>query len=268
MDKKNIIVISASSDIGHQLVEYYSKDNYVTGTFRTYSNQLSKLSNNNTIFVKLDINNINEVNRFSNGIFNFTGWDICFFCVGEPLPLTSFAESDFDQWIQSVYINSLYQLRLLHKLLSKRSTDASVMFFGSAGMNQSIQNFSAYTIGKTILCKMCELIAAENPDLRIFIYGPGWINTKMHQKILDNLGQNDERFIKTKQFLETDNESNKQKLIDQLEFLLNLPIKQVSGKNFCNTDELDAIKFWVQYPDIYKFRRISGEHWNKGMNSD
>ncbi len=101
------------------------------------------------------------------------------------MPVTSFFGSDFDAWQESFEINSLDQLRVLHALYPFRvkGHTANVVFFAGGGANNAVVNFSAYTLGKITLTKMCEFLDAETKGLNVFIVGPGWTQTKIHRLI-------------------------------------------------------------------------------------
>ena len=250
---KKILVISASSNIGSSIVGKYCKGNLVTGTYRTRNNNLDHLAHNEYVkMVHLDLNSEDSMQKLYDSI---DSWDLCFFCAGNPLPVKPFFESSFEEWQESVYTNSLSQLKLLHKIISKASKDATVVFFGSGSMNKSVENFSAYTLGKTILCKMTEMLAAENPAMKFFIFGPGWFYSKIHDLIYENLPDNSEWKNKTADMLNRGHVNEEyEKIISKIDRLINMPVASVSGKNFCITDNLEKIN---KSKDSYKFRRMT-----------
>lgn len=250
---KNILVVSASSDIGCAVVKNYYKDNFITATYRSKNdNILSVAENENTRIAYLDLEYDYSIEKFSETMGE---WDLCFCCVGEPLPIGPFFDTDFSEWQKSVAVNSILQLKLIHKIKDRASKDASVVFFGSGGTNKSIKDFSAYTIGKTILCKAAELIAEENPSMRVFVFGPGWVYSKMHERIYNKLTHSKEWKDKTKEIVERGMSQNEYgDLLSKIDTILNLPPELVSGKNFCITDDVDEIQAGK---DLYKFRRLT-----------
>jgi short-subunit dehydrogenase len=171
------------------------------------------------------------------------------------LPIRPFFSTNFNKWYDSVKVNSIDQLNVLHSIFGKANRGSSVIFFGSGGVNQSISDFSAYTLGKTILCKMVELLATENPEMKLLVFGPGWIYSKMHNDIYTALTTQTEWKNKTKQLLDSGPSNTEYlKILNQIDKLLELPLTIVSGKNFCTSDDIDNIQ---DQEDMYKFRRVT-----------
>jgi NAD(P)-dependent dehydrogenase (short-subunit alcohol dehydrogenase family) len=94
---------------------------------------------------------------------------------------------DVDAWEDSLRVNATGQLRALHALYPcRRPGLAHVALLAGGGTNGPFPNYSAYCASKILLIKMCELLDAENEDLNVFILGPGWVRTKIHQQTLAN----------------------------------------------------------------------------------
>lgn len=169
---KVVFILSVSSDIGFYLAKKYIKLGYtVLGTYRVFHPFLYKFPG---YLFRLDIDDEDSLKYFVNEYKKFgLKWDIFISCVGEPRPLTSFFESDFDTWERSVNTNSIRQLEVLHSMYPYMNKKGTVVFFAAGGINNAVVDFSAYTIGKIILIKMCEYLDAENKNLKIFIVGPG-----------------------------------------------------------------------------------------------
>ena len=250
MKNKTILIISCSSYIGNYIAKRYIHCNNIIGSFRTHTKEVSQLENIGISIYELNLESDNSITELSRVI---PEWDVCYFCVGEPLPVGGFFETDFFDWERSVQINSILQLKLLHNIINKANNDASVVFFGSGGVNKSITDFSAYTVGTAILCKSVELIAEENPDYRFFVFGPGWVYSKIHDRIYNNLQNDSEWKRKTYDMIQTGVEIHKyEQIVNKLESLIKKPVNMVSGKNFCISDDIDDLQI---DDDMYKFRR-------------
>lgn len=129
-------------------------------------------------------------------------WDLFISAVGVLDPIGSWTSLDFDAWEQSVIVNSLAQLRVLHGLYPYRRPGAEVhaAFFAGGGTNNPFRNYSAYCLSKIALIKMCELIDDETPDVNAFIIGPGFLPTKIHEQTFANPGGAGENVAKTRAF--------------------------------------------------------------------
>ncbi len=181
---RTVIILSISSGIGAYLAQAYLRQGCrVIGTYRSSPPRGISASANCRLYA-LDVHAPQSVKRFINQLKKQgVVWDTVISCVGEPRPLQAFFKADIDQWSQSVGINSIDQLALIHGLYPLRATTSNVVFFAAGGTNNAVVDFSAYTIGKMVLIKMCEFLDAENPDMNIFIAGPGWTRTKIHKTI-------------------------------------------------------------------------------------
>lgn len=195
--QKTIIILSVSSDIGLYLAQQYLKrGDRVIGTYRSDENLGPLRKDPNCSLFYCDINGRKSVELFVEKLRKANiVWDVVISCVGQLTPVQPFFESDFNEWEESLNINSIDQLRVLHQLYPLRTKEdlANVVLFAGGAMNSTVVNMSAYTISKIMLAKMCEFLDAENKDMNIFIVGPGWTKTKIHQQVLD-----DPRSVKAK----------------------------------------------------------------------
>ena len=55
---------------------------------------------------------------------------------------------------------------------------------------------------------MCELLDDENKDLNVFIVGPGWVKTKIHNQVLDNPQGAGGSYQKVQDFLNNETGNN------------------------------------------------------------
>jgi NAD(P)-dependent dehydrogenase (short-subunit alcohol dehydrogenase family) len=182
-----------------------------------------------------------------------------------------FAGCDFSQWAKSVDVNFIQQLQLVHELLPSRNKQRKhppvVLFFAGGGTNNATVNYSAYTISKIALIKMCELLDAEIPDTSFVILGPGWVKTKIHQATLDAGEIAGANYKKTIAKLAGDECTPMEKVVACCDWLLGAPRRVVSGRNFslvfdqwgssALTEEL------LKDPNMYKLRRHRNDWKNE-----
>jgi NAD(P)-dependent dehydrogenase (short-subunit alcohol dehydrogenase family) len=310
---KNVVMISITSDIGAAMARRYVADGHrVIGSYRTAPSADAHEALSACELHHCDLADAQSMTRFADLVAAAARpWDQLVFCAGDPLPLQSFFECDFDAWHDSVEVNCLAPLRLLHALypLRRRATSLSngptaecttqhetqhetecaikretrsatanmsgpdaatgsiptVVFFAGGGMNNAVRNFSAYTVSKVMLAKTCELIAHEFPDLRIVIVGPGWVRTKIHDRILEHVAADDPRAAQTRDFLSETSGTDPDAIYDMIAWLARQDPALVSGRNFSVVHDawqqgatlLDQL---AADPDALKLRRRGDPH--------
>ncbi|MCX6224482.1 MAG: SDR family NAD(P)-dependent oxidoreductase [Bacteroidia bacterium] len=261
----NAIIFSVSSDIGTEMAKRWVSYGWqIIGTYRTETSSIKGLSDIGVNLLECDLSDDESVKSACKKIQELClQWDILVLCPGTQNPVGSFDSVDFDAWAISVRVNFVNQLRIVRELLPKRNRDNElgpcVLFFAGGGTNNATVNYSAYTISKIALIKMCELLDAEIQDTRFTIVGPGWVKTKIHESTVkagvkagDNLKRTMDKF--------TSNEfTPMQDVLDCCDWLIKSPREVISGRNFSvvfdmwGTDELsDKL---VEGPDMYKLRR-------------
>jgi NAD(P)-dependent dehydrogenase (short-subunit alcohol dehydrogenase family) len=261
----NAIIISVSSDIGTEMAKRWVSYGWqIIGTYRTKTSSLKCLSDIGVTLIECDLSGDESITSACKKIQELClQWDIIVFCPGTQYPVGSFDSVDFDAWAISVQVNFVNQLRIVRELLPKRNRENElgpcVLFFAGGGTNNATINYSAYTISKIALIKMCELLDAEIQDTRFTIVGPGWVKTKIHESTMiagvkagDNLKRTMDKFA-CNEF------TPMQDVLDCCDWLIQSPRKLIGGRNFSvafdawGTDELsDKLS---EEPDMYKLRR-------------
>lgn len=264
-----IFISSITSDIGLHCARRYSTDGCeVYGTYRS-SKLLPELS-----FVppeRLYFADLREPASVNDAAAKFvaTGkrWSTFMSCAAQPGPLTSFFETDFDEWSRSVHVNAIEQLRALHSIGETMAEGgANAVFYAGPATNNAVTNFSPLALSKIMLIKMCELLDAENPALNAFIVGPGWTRTKTHYDIINDPGVSKEKYDETVRFLETQTGTSLDDIYDCIRWCCAKGRKVAGGRNFsvvhdCWGEEALASQL-LQDPDMYKLRR-HGNAWNE-----
>jgi NAD(P)-dependent dehydrogenase (short-subunit alcohol dehydrogenase family) len=140
---------------------------------------------------------------------------------------------------------------------------ACVLLFAGGGTNDAPLNYSAYTISKIALIKMCELLDAEIPDTRFVIVGPGVVQTKIHRATVEagaRAGQNAQR---AREALEGSHCTPMERVLDCCDWVVEAPRESISGRNFSivfdawGTEALE--RQLMQDPDLYKLRRSGND---------
>ena len=240
---RSIFLLGITSDIGKALAELYLKEGYsVFGTCRDIESGNKFAEKTGIPVVPCDVTNKNSINKAVDKFVQLYGsWDIFISAVGTSEPLGHFFSCDFDSWERSLMTNCTDQLRVLHVLFPYRCTESisHVAFFAGGGTNNAFPNFSAYCVSKIMLIKMCELLDDENEDLNVFILGPGWVRTKMHQEVLNNPEGAGESYFKVQSFLNSDEPGTSHKdIYDCLNWCIAGGRKVVGGRNFSVVHDL------------------------------
>ncbi|MCX5713158.1 MAG: SDR family NAD(P)-dependent oxidoreductase [Candidatus Omnitrophica bacterium] len=206
---KNIFILGIGSDIGQSLAaRYLSEGCNVTGAYRHKNSLKGFLSGRDRSLIRCDIESKSNIKRCLNRYKKSSKpWDVFISCVGSLEPIGKFFECDFDRWERSVNVNSIAQLRFLRLIYPyrRKGKPCHVVFFAGGGTNKSLTNYSAYCASKIFLIKMCELLDDENRDLNVFIIGPGWARTKIHNQTMGSRLRSDRTYQLTDKFLRSQN---------------------------------------------------------------
>jgi NADP-dependent 3-hydroxy acid dehydrogenase YdfG len=266
---KKIIIAGVSSDIGTALANSWCKKNWeISGTYRTRSEAVTELEKTLKTLVKCDFSNANEVNSASEILKeSISEWDILVMGPGLQDPVGFFSECNIDDWIESVTVNFLNQVRFIHNLLGKRSFNKSnpptVILFAGGGTNNAPTHYSAYITSKIALMKFTELMAVEIPDTKFVILGPGWVKTKIHYSTVQAKERAGSNYERTLEKFSDDDWVPMESVIACCNWLVEGDKELLSGRNFSlvhdkwGTEELNAkLK---NNPDLYKLRRNGNE---------
>ena len=264
------IIISISSDIGTAMgLRYLNAGWDVFGTYRTSSDAVEELRQKGVKLVNGDLSHNDSIQDVISKLrLLYRKWDVLVMCPGSQEPIGSFVNSDFDEWEKSIKANFTGQMRLIHGLLPFRNIEHDlgpcVLFFAGGGTNKAFKNYSAYTVSKIALIKMCELLDAEIPDTRFAIVGPGWVKTKIHDSTLKAEAKAGENYKCTLTKLAGDECTPMEEVLDCCDWIIGNSRNIVSGRNFSvvfdkwGTKELE--KRLLKEADMYKLRRF-GNDW-------
>ena len=268
--KPNTIVFSASSDIGHELCSHWlNKGHNIYGTFRTDTNKVRELKDRGATLVQCDLSDSGSYTKAIRDLKQICKvWDNLVLCPGTQEPVGRFCDVDFDKWAESINLNFTAQLRCIHSLMPSRRKDAGleplVLMFAGGGTNNATVNYSAYTIAKLALIKVCELLDAEESDTRFVILGPGWVHTKIHQSTIDAgprfAGSN---YYKTIDKLSGNACNPVSRVVECCDWVIASKREVVGGRNFSvvfdswSDPRLD--EELVRDRDMYKLRRFRND---------
>lgn len=271
---KNAIIVSLTSDIAAHIAHtWIEKGITVVGTYRNQKNIDHTLQNKGVTFLHCDVDDAKSCDTAARAILQaMPDWDVIVFATGTMNPIGKFSEINIDEWTRSLHANLVGQLRLLHYFLNgrKKKTDVvpTVIFFAGGGSNNAVANYSAYTISKIALTKMCELLDAEIRDIKFSIVGPGIVKTKIHDEMIiageKKVGKNYSRVLNA---LKSNQCTPFSDVIEFMDWVIAAPREIVSGRNFSvvyddrnDSAFVDALK---SNTDMYKLRRFMNEYFVK-----
>lgn len=266
---KVVFISSITSDIGLHCARRYAAEGCdIYGTYRSTKllPELSFIPEERLYFA--DLSDPSSVDKAGQS-FLATGkkWSTFMSCAAQPGPQTPFFQSDFGAWSESIHVNAIEQLRQLHVIGDAMAEKgACAVFYAGPSTNSAVKNFSALALSKIMLIKMCELLAAENPELNVFIVGPGWTRTKTHYDVINDPTVSREKYEETVKFLESGTGTSLDDIYDCISWLSQKEPAVGSGRNFSvvhdcwGHDELAAQL--VLDPDMYKLRR-HGNAWRE-----
>lgn len=208
--KPTAFMLGASADIGLALSERLMRDGWsVIGSARDTS-RLERYSGEVAFrALSCDLTRPGDIAAMIESFAALqTHWDLFISAAGSMEPIGRFFDLDFDAWEQSVVVNTTAQLRVLHGLWPYRNRAKSdVMLMAGGGTNNPFPNYSAYCVSKIALIKMCELLDDEEDGLNIFIIGPGFVQTRIHEETLRAGSRAGDGYGKTVDFLATEGTS-------------------------------------------------------------
>jgi len=266
MSSSHHIIISISSDIGFALAKKWLNEGHsVTGTFRTRSLLCDELEDMGANLVPCDLEDKTSINSAITSIKSGMHWNTLTIATGNQEPVGKFLTCNFESWQQSINVNFINQLKIVHGLMNHKSAlQSSVLFFAGGGTNNATVDYSAYTISKIALIKMVELLDEEISDTSFSILGPGWVKTKIHDSTLNAPERAGENYHKTIQMLENNGAACYpiEKVIECCDWLLSSPRELVGGRNFSAVHdpwESDSIELILNDSNLFKLRRYGND---------
>jgi NAD(P)-dependent dehydrogenase (short-subunit alcohol dehydrogenase family) len=264
------VVLGASSDIGNALcMDWVAKNWAVWGTYRTMSPSVEKLQDQLQGLVECVLDNVDSVDKACETLGRqLKNWDVVVLGPGLQEPIGLFDSCSFDEWAHSIEVNFINQLRFLHGILPTKNQEPSdngptVIFFAGGGVNNAPIRYSAYTVAKVAMVKMVELLAAEMPDVKFVIVGPGWVKTKIHNSVLgskENAGASYDRTIekfKNNEFVPMS------RVVECCNAMISGDKAALTGRNisveFDCWNEPQFLSFLNENSDIYKLRRFGND---------
>lgn len=267
-ENKTAFVLGATADIGLGLCERLLADGWrVAGAGREAARVASLASHPAFRFIACDLASPASI---AAAVRDFAAagdkWSLFVSSAGTMEPIGPFFDLDFDLWERSVTVNSTAQLRVLHGLWPHRAPRPHIMLMAGGGTNNPFTNYSAYCMSKIALIKMCELIDDETEDANIFIVGPGYVRTRIHDETLRAGAAAGGALGKTKDFLDRGESGTS---LDEIYSHMNWCMMQgrevAGGRNFSTVHDAwrdggrDLAARLAGHPDYFRLRRRAAD---------
>lgn len=263
---KKVFIVGASSDIGFAIAKHWLKQKHVIyGTYREKNCNTDQLLRLGAKLICLDLDSECSRKSFSRIVSeNKFLWDYLIICPGTMLPIGNFAEVKFDDWKSSFDINFFGPMWVTQELLPFRNRSrlgSLLVFVAGGGVNSAPIGFSSYVIGKLALIKATEYLDAEVSDLRTLIFGPGWINTNIHNEVLHHGSDANYAVTETNRRLKENDFTSMESVLSFLDWAIQQDKNILNGRNFSSRDDEvkndKLIMKLLNDPNYFKLRRLS-----------
>ena len=262
------LILSISSDIGAAVANHWINSGFdVAGTYRTYSPAIGDLEKKGAKLFECDFLDIESIDVASRKIVNcIQSWSTLLVLPGTMVPVSKFENTNIDMWQSCIKLNFLNPLRMVQSLLSLRKKEipnelgALIMFSAGGGVQSAPISTSAYTTSKIALIKFAEILDAEIDDLRVLIFGPGWVKTKIHNEVLNNKESRGPIYERTLEIFEKNKFTEMREILKFIDWAEEQKKGIVGGRNFSIPDDQwgneDLVKALRENINMYKLRRF------------
>jgi short-subunit dehydrogenase len=232
-----VFIAAISSDIGRELAQFYrAQGRVVIGTYRSEQGLEGLRGDPGIHLLACDLTQPETISAAARQLAGVAvPWDTFISAVGQLSPIGRFFDCDAAEWADSVTLNGVAQLRLLHAIYPYHATDVAtkVAFLVGGGINGPFTNYSAYCLGKVMLVKMCELLDDEYPDLHTIAIGTGWVDTKIHRQTIEAGEKAGSNYGRTAEFLSAGKKGTTcREIFDCIEWCFAGGRAVTSGRNF------------------------------------
>ena len=98
-----------------------------------------------------------------------------------PSPLPPVAELPLDGFERILRVNAVGPLGLIQRVLPRMPAGGRIVNVSSDAAVEPYEGWAGYGSSKAALEQLTRILAAERPDLRVYVVDPGDMRTRMHQ---------------------------------------------------------------------------------------
>lgn len=153
-----------------------------------------------TVFTGVaEVSSAESVGRIAHEIRASLGaWDVFVHCAGVTGDLTLITGADIDDWWSVFEVNTKFIAIFAKHFLTKCRLPGATFICTNAGAAHVDTAYmppcSAYSASKFATARLCEWLAKEKPELRVFSVHPGIIETPLAEKFMATQGAADLQF--------------------------------------------------------------------------
>ncbi len=237
---QNVIITGGAGGIGTHLSKALIDDGYKVFVIGRDPKNFDLLyentkRNENLEFFQVNVTSLNNVSDFFRSITDSKYQLFALInCAGVQVPIGKFSEVDMEAWVNNISVNLLGTANMIKAFIpffSKGNGCGKIINFSGGGATSSRPNFTAYSVSKTAIVRLTEILAEELKDSTIDInaVAPGSINTGMLGDILAAGNKAGNEFEACLEQKKSGGESPK-KVVDLCRFLLSKESDGISGK--------------------------------------
>ncbi len=177
-----MVITGTSRGIGHHLAQRFLAEGYdVIGISRT----ATELAHPGFLSVTADVGDLDQVENLSgvlagrsiHGLINNAGIHG---------PLGAFDTAPMKEWVRAFHVN-LFGGAALAQLCAPaiRRDKGFIIFLSGGGSAYPRPNFSAYSVSKTAVVRLSEVLAKElAPDVQVYCVAPGPNRTQLLDEVI------------------------------------------------------------------------------------
>jgi NAD(P)-dependent dehydrogenase (short-subunit alcohol dehydrogenase family) len=178
----------------------------------------------------------------------FGAWNLIISCLGSVAPVGTWNYAG--DWRENFESNIFTPIDWLKTLWSGRLPNSSVCFMAGSNPQKIMRGYAPYNASKMALLKIVEQLDFEEPGVRFFALGPGYMETKIHGPT-HKINWPNERIAKG-------NPNTIEQVYDCLKWCVSQPKDVVGGRNICVSDSYGAAlaERLKHNQNLFKLRRV------------
>ncbi len=131
-----------------------------------------------------DVSDYNSVeNLFVQTIAKYGKLDVLINNAGLIEPIAKFSETEPEAWTRTVSVNLVGAYNCIRAAIDKFNNDATIINLSSGAAFTALEGWSAYCASKAGLAMLTKSIGLEHPQINIYGFAPGLVDTPMQAQI-------------------------------------------------------------------------------------
>ncbi len=98
-------------------------------------------------------------------------------------PIAKFSETDPEEWAKTISVNLIGAYNCIRAMINNLNDDATIINLSSGAAFTALEGWSAYCSSKAGLAMLTKSIRLEHPQINIYGFAPGLVDTPMQAQI-------------------------------------------------------------------------------------